>query len=151
MSFYVSTATFFLLHCDKWDRVVALPRHKFVTRATLLQLEGNVRQTWLHFHINQNVWKIKTFSLNFTKISYWKLHDQIIYFLHLSCHIFFTIKFVTKFFLKKHSLPPLKVKWSFPNQSYYLIEPHLKLSCFDYYRKLYEILTKKILQSSCKI
>jgi predicted sugar kinase len=30
-SFYVSTATFFLLHCDEWDRVVALPRHKFVT------------------------------------------------------------------------------------------------------------------------
>ena len=39
MSFYVSTATFFLLHCDEWDRVVALPRHKFVTGATLLQLE----------------------------------------------------------------------------------------------------------------
>jgi hypothetical protein len=36
--FYVSTATFFLLHCDEWDRVVALPRHKFVTGATLLQL-----------------------------------------------------------------------------------------------------------------
>jgi hypothetical protein len=27
-----------LLHCDEWDRVVALPRHKFVTGATLLQL-----------------------------------------------------------------------------------------------------------------
>ena len=40
MSFYVSTATFFLLHCDEWDRVVALPRHKFVTGATLLQLGG---------------------------------------------------------------------------------------------------------------
>jgi hypothetical protein len=26
--FYVSIATFFLLHCDEWDRVVALPRHK---------------------------------------------------------------------------------------------------------------------------
>ena len=38
MSFYFSTATFFLLHCDGWDRVVALPRHKFVTGATLLQL-----------------------------------------------------------------------------------------------------------------
>jgi hypothetical protein len=36
--FYVSTATFFLLHCDEWDRVVALPRHKIVTGATLLQL-----------------------------------------------------------------------------------------------------------------
>jgi hypothetical protein len=31
---------FFLLHCDEWDRVVALPRHKFVTVATLLQLEN---------------------------------------------------------------------------------------------------------------
>ena len=30
---------FFLLHCDEWDRVVALPRHKFVTGATLLQLQ----------------------------------------------------------------------------------------------------------------
>ena len=30
---------FVLLHCDEWDRVVALPRHKFVTGATLLQLE----------------------------------------------------------------------------------------------------------------
>jgi hypothetical protein len=39
VSFYVSTATFFLLHCDEWDRVVALPRHKFVTGATLLQLD----------------------------------------------------------------------------------------------------------------
>jgi hypothetical protein len=27
---------FFLLHCDEWDCVVALPRHKFVTGATLL-------------------------------------------------------------------------------------------------------------------
>ena len=38
MSFYVSTATFILLHCDEWDHVVALPRHKFVAGATLLQL-----------------------------------------------------------------------------------------------------------------
>ena len=30
---------FFLLHCDEWDRVVALPRHKFVTGATLSQLD----------------------------------------------------------------------------------------------------------------
>jgi predicted ferric reductase len=29
---------FCLLHCDEWDRVVALPIHKFVTGATLLQL-----------------------------------------------------------------------------------------------------------------
>ena len=32
---------FLLLHCDEWDRVVALPRHKFVTGATLLQLVFN--------------------------------------------------------------------------------------------------------------
>jgi hypothetical protein len=43
VSFYVSTATFFLLHCDEWDRVVALPRHKFVTGATLLQLGDGQR------------------------------------------------------------------------------------------------------------
>ena len=36
---------FFLLHCDEWDRVVALPRHKFVTGATLLQLEYPERTT----------------------------------------------------------------------------------------------------------
>jgi hypothetical protein len=42
MSFYVSTAIFLLLHCDEWDRVVALPRHKFVTGATLLQLDLKV-------------------------------------------------------------------------------------------------------------
>jgi hypothetical protein len=41
VSFYVSTATFVLLHCDECDRVVALPRHKFVTGATLLQLKYN--------------------------------------------------------------------------------------------------------------
>jgi hypothetical protein len=29
-----------LLHYDEWDRVVALPRHKFITGATLLQLVG---------------------------------------------------------------------------------------------------------------
>jgi hypothetical protein len=48
---------FFLLHCDEWDRVVALPRHKFVTGATLLQL-GRVYSLQhvitfvktLHFH-----------------------------------------------------------------------------------------------------
>jgi hypothetical protein len=33
---------FFLLHCDEWDRVVALPRHKFVTGATLLQLVSDL-------------------------------------------------------------------------------------------------------------
>ena len=39
MSFYVSTAIYFLLHCDEWDLFVAPPRHKFVTEATLLQLK----------------------------------------------------------------------------------------------------------------
>ena len=48
MSFYVSTGTFVLLHCDEWDRVVALPRHKFVTGATLLQLGGEL---WWKFEI----------------------------------------------------------------------------------------------------
>ena len=51
MSFYVSTANFLLLHCDEWDRVVALPRHKFVTGATLLQLALSMRkyfQNWLN-------------------------------------------------------------------------------------------------------
>jgi hypothetical protein len=36
-----------LLHCDEWDRVVALPRHKFVTGATLLQLGECNRNTSL--------------------------------------------------------------------------------------------------------
>jgi hypothetical protein len=48
VSFYVSTATFFLLHCDEWDRIVALPRHKFVTGATLLQLRFH--QQWRLYH-----------------------------------------------------------------------------------------------------
>jgi hypothetical protein len=58
VSFYVSTATFMLFHCDEWDRVVALPRHKFVLPAlalgdlkTLLALflkQKRVRKfTWL--------------------------------------------------------------------------------------------------------
>ena len=38
MNFYVQLQFIFLLHCDEWDRFVALPRHKFVTGATLLQL-----------------------------------------------------------------------------------------------------------------
>ena len=51
MSFYVSTATFCLLHCDEWDRVVALTRHKFVTGATLLQLGENHRPVASHRQI----------------------------------------------------------------------------------------------------
>ena len=55
MSFYVSTATFFLLHCDEWDRVVALPRHKFVTGATLLQLMSHHSDTLFWFRANQSL------------------------------------------------------------------------------------------------
>ena len=40
MSFYVSTATFLLLHCDEWDRVVALPRHKFSPRSYIIAARG---------------------------------------------------------------------------------------------------------------
>jgi hypothetical protein len=36
VSFYVSTATFFLLHCDEWDRVVALPRHNVCHRSYII-------------------------------------------------------------------------------------------------------------------
>jgi hypothetical protein len=36
--FLCFNCNFFLLHCDDWDSVVALPRHKFVTGAALLQL-----------------------------------------------------------------------------------------------------------------
>ena len=50
MSFYVSTATFYLLHCDEWDRVVALPRHKFVTGATLLQLIKIINKIYENFN-----------------------------------------------------------------------------------------------------
>ena len=49
-----------MFHCDEWGRVVALPRHKFVTGATLLQLKknnydlsqiGNADQTPLTFDL----------------------------------------------------------------------------------------------------
>jgi hypothetical protein len=43
--------TYFLLHCDEWDRVVALPRHKFVTGATLLQLISWL--PWQHIFPNK--------------------------------------------------------------------------------------------------
>jgi hypothetical protein len=48
VSFYVSTATFFLLHCDEWDRVVALPRHKFVTGATF----GSLKMAFFLYKFN---------------------------------------------------------------------------------------------------
>jgi hypothetical protein len=70
VSFYVSTVTFFLLHCDEWDRVVALPRHKFVTGDTLLQLQndcaasinafkcenGRVVTIGKHSRLNRQIW-----------------------------------------------------------------------------------------------
>jgi hypothetical protein len=43
VSFYVQLQFIFLLHCDEWDRFVVPPRHKFVTGATLLQLEWQIR------------------------------------------------------------------------------------------------------------
>jgi hypothetical protein len=54
-------ATFFLLHCDEWDRVVALPRHKFVTGATLLQLvyidtKVEIKTLVTHSRLNRQIW-----------------------------------------------------------------------------------------------
>ena len=47
---------FFLLHCDEWDRVVALPRHKFVTGATLLQLgNGHLVTIYMSFNDSSNI------------------------------------------------------------------------------------------------
>jgi hypothetical protein len=46
---------FFLLLCDEWDRVVALPRHKFVTGATLLQLNWSSKPTFLAHLAKGNV------------------------------------------------------------------------------------------------
>jgi hypothetical protein len=37
---------FFLFHCDEWNRIVVLPRHKFDTGATLLQLVRVVRYVY---------------------------------------------------------------------------------------------------------
>jgi hypothetical protein len=51
----------FLLHCDEWDRVVALPRHKFVTGATLLQC------TQFH-NRGKTQWTIKSFILQSSHI-----------------------------------------------------------------------------------
>ena len=62
MSFYVSTATFFLLHCDEWDRVVALPRHKFVTGATLLQLIYTVKRIHVFYRKNPSYFLIHDLS-----------------------------------------------------------------------------------------
>jgi hypothetical protein len=60
VSFYVSTATFFLLHCDEWDRVVALPRHKFVTGATLLQLHRTLWEIPIKIFLFETICSIRT-------------------------------------------------------------------------------------------
>ena len=69
---------FFLLHCDEWDRVVALPRHKFVTGATLLQLAGKwwgikSENGGKHSKLtieNKIIWLQKLFQLKTRKIRY---------------------------------------------------------------------------------
>jgi hypothetical protein len=65
VSFYVSTATFILLHCDEWDRIVALPRHKFVTGATLLQLEILLPSDGFLFNLLE-VWDVGALSIRKT-------------------------------------------------------------------------------------
>jgi hypothetical protein len=97
VSFYVSTAIFFLLHCDEWDRVVALPRHKFVTGATLLQLiiwyfllhadvniHASNRQIWYrHPNVRPEMAKFKIFRENvnmdfyFVGITFWSIKLNI--------------------------------------------------------------------------
>jgi hypothetical protein len=44
VSFYVSTATFFLLHCDEWDRIVALSRQDGRHSAVALLLKAALIQ-----------------------------------------------------------------------------------------------------------
>jgi hypothetical protein len=66
---YVSTATFFLLHCDEWDRVVALPRHKFVTGATLLQLAMGHWMTAVFINNKTTFHKSVFFSLRQNRLS----------------------------------------------------------------------------------
>ena len=90
MSFYVSTATFFLLHCDEWDRIVALPRHKFVTGATLLQL--TIHHVLLHragSTLNNKEYKenlIKNHFLNdIGDCVSWQVLLTILHYLELYC------------------------------------------------------------------
>ena len=51
-----------LLHCDEWDRVVALPRHKFVTGATLLQLVPGYQTTTTVKHCKMFINYYSTFN-----------------------------------------------------------------------------------------
>ena len=125
MSFYVSTATFFLLQYDEWGRVVALPRHKFVTGATLLQLLGTdhltcMRGLWFlvsfinFFSDNTRVMififfcrtRREFFFQNLT-LGYMTITlNQIFFFLHQNQNIFFSnIGNQNIFFLKKNHTP----------------------------------------------
>jgi hypothetical protein len=80
VSFYVSTTTFFLLHCDEWDRVVALPRHKFV-HSELRDAEKKYKNL-----LNK---KFKDYSQNMTKNldelhstnpkDFWKLLNKTVF------------------------------------------------------------------------
>jgi hypothetical protein len=73
VSFYVSTAAFFLLHCDEWDHVVALPRHKFVTGATL-RLN---RQIWYR-HPNSEAGNDEIQNFQREDFILWELHSKIL-------------------------------------------------------------------------
>jgi hypothetical protein len=69
---------FFLHHCDEWDRVVALPRHKFVTGATLLQLSFSE----LSFLIAPSVFSNVYLSTNILfSIGIWNFSDSMVYFI----------------------------------------------------------------------
>ena len=92
MSFYVSTATFFLLHCDEWDRVVALPRHKFVTGATLLQLDLQLHTCMQSVPITT---ESEVVSSNPTQVIYSMQH--------------YVIKFVSGFLWELRFPPPIKL------------------------------------------
>jgi hypothetical protein len=80
VSFYVSTATFFLLHCDEWDRVVAPPRHKFVTGATLLQLTRHEhcsltifkRKSWWWCFVIVQIYRSFSITGNYERRSFYK-------------------------------------------------------------------------------
>jgi hypothetical protein len=58
VSFYVSTATFFWLHCDEWDRVVALPTTRPFSLPCYLQGSENGRVVTIgkHSRLNRQLW-----------------------------------------------------------------------------------------------
>jgi hypothetical protein len=57
---------FFLLHCDEWDRVVALPRHKFVNR-----------QIWYR-HPNSEAGNDEIQNVQIWIFILWELHSKIL-------------------------------------------------------------------------